>query len=686
MTQKSVDRLVQELNEKYTPEGAKVPVVSRSSDRPQQEFIPCTSPALGFVLGTGGWPLGHLVEMFGKEHAGKTTLMMLGLKEAYEYHDGNRAIAYIDVEHRYNEEWARKLGLPSDLIVVQPENGEQATDIMHKLIKPKIISDGVCAIGFDSVGAASPTREQASFEDRAAIMGGNAMIMTRNVRTIAPVANLLGTTVFYCLAGSTEVVTKKGIVPIRELSGEEAEVLTEGGKWVSAPFRSFGVAPTYSIKVSRHGFEKTIRATGNHRWPVLRGSKDRRYANKTEVVTSDLVPGDFLVSCHPKSRGQVTPSPIGVMHGFVYGDGTRGSTGPSHVNIYDSAPKDEQMLKYFEAFPWSRDENEHYSATRINNLPRAFKDLPDPDEHLGYLYGWLAGYFAADGTVVDGRPSLSSVSRASLEFARDVCVRMGIDYDSIIETSSGGFGANGDGGFRLTFPIGALPKEFFLLDVHRQGYQPSKRARSGWTVVSIEEAGEEEVFCATVPDTHTFALEGFILTGNSNQLRADMEGYRRVMTPGGQALKHAMSVRLYLWPNTDPKSKKHDKIDGQDVQVGFEMNFRVVKSNFGPPHRDGKSAFYFRPSRLFEGIGFDIEQDVQALGIMTEVIHRAGAYYSYEDVKVQGREPFFKEIKEKGLYDQLLKDVNSRLDTAFSMFEDDAAKGEHYVEIDDPEI
>src|SRR3990170_6608178 len=117
LTEKSINKLISELNEKYTPEGAEIPVVAKSEDRPQQKFIPCTSPALGFILGTGGWPLGHLVEFFGKEHAGKTTLMMLGLKEAYEYHGGNREIAFVDIEHRYNEEWARMLGLPGDLIV-----------------------------------------------------------------------------------------------------------------------------------------------------------------------------------------------------------------------------------------------------------------------------------------------------------------------------------------------------------------------------------------------------------------------------------------------------------------------------------------------------------------------------------------------------------------------------------------
>jgi recombination protein RecA len=369
MTKASIDKLVEELNKKYTPEGAKIPVVAKSIDRPDQGIIPCTSPALGFILGTGGWPVGHLVEFFGKEHAGKTTLLMLGLKEAYEYYDGNRAIAFIDIEHRYNEKWAKMLGLPDDLIVVQPENGEQATDIMHTLIKPKT-GEGVCAIGFDSIGAASPMREQASFEDRAAIMGGNAMIMTRNVRTIAPVANILGCTVFY-----------------------------------------------------------------------------------------------------------------------------------------------------------------------------------------------------------------------------------------------------------------------------------------------------------------------------TNQLRADMQGYNRPMTPGGFAVKHHMSVRLYLWPNTQAESKKRDKIDGQDVQVGFEMNFRAVKNTFGPPGRDGKSVFYFRSSRLFDGIGFDVEQDIQALGILTEIIERRGAYYNYKDVKAQGRDPFFAAIKEAGLYEELLKDVNGRLDSQFNtMFASDEEKGEFYVEIDDPDL
>ena len=176
-----------------------------------------------------------------------------------------------------------------------------------------------------------------------------------------------------------------------------------------------------------------------------------------------------------------------------------------------------------------------------------------------------------------------------------------------------------------------------------------------------------------------------------NQLRQDLSGYNRPMTPGGNAIKHMMSVRLYLWPNTESKSKKRDKIDGQDVQVGFEMNFRTVKNTFGPPGRDGKSDFYFRPSRLYDGIGFDIESDIQALGILTEVIERKGSYYQYGDVRAQGRDPFFQKIKENGLYDVLLKDVQGSLSSRFtdaapSMFEDPGERGPSYVEIDDPEV
>ena len=189
-----IDSLLTELNEKFTPDDAERPVVVRGSDMPATEIIPCESPALGYVLGRGGWPKGKLIEFFGKEHSGKTTLMMKALQDVWEYHNREKAIAILDVEHKLNEDWARLIGFPYDeAIISTPPNAEKATDIMHHLIRSK----QVCAIGFDSIAAAAPWKEQETFEEKEHVPYLAAKVMTRNVKTVAPMANLYGVTCFY---------------------------------------------------------------------------------------------------------------------------------------------------------------------------------------------------------------------------------------------------------------------------------------------------------------------------------------------------------------------------------------------------------------------------------------------------------------------------------------------------------
>jgi recombination protein RecA len=194
----ALQTLVKSIAEKYTPEGATKPVIAFGSDLTDRRFIPCATPALGYLIGTGGWPQGQLIEFFGKEHAGKTTLMNMALKDCLDFeraNGGTRVLAVIDIEHRFNPDWAKRLGLTpdEDIIIVQPSNAETATDIMTKLIKSKQI----CAIGFDSIGAAATANSQQEFAEKGTLYGGNANVMKRNVQTVAPLANLFDVTIFY---------------------------------------------------------------------------------------------------------------------------------------------------------------------------------------------------------------------------------------------------------------------------------------------------------------------------------------------------------------------------------------------------------------------------------------------------------------------------------------------------------
>ncbi|MFI6326260.1 DNA primase [Nonomuraea sp. NPDC050556] len=321
---------------------------------------------------------------------------------------------------------------------------------------------------------------------------------------------------YYCLAAETRVLTWEGVRPIAELAGGVHRILAADGTWVDAPFKSFGVQRLMRLVLSRNGQTKEIFATPEHRWFVKSGKKRDKRA---EVITKDLKPDHRLVSVFAGSRIKRTrPSPFGVAHGITFGDGTRAGTG-SRATL--DGVKDAQLLKWF---PNSYVTEGHGGASArtqllVHDLPRAFKDLPPLDESVSYLYGWLAGYVAADGHVAkDGTVMLNCADRATLEFVRAVCTRLGIGTYGITEQIREGFpGRPLSSIFRVHFVNDDLTEDFFLIDDHRLRYVRSTKsfARLGWVVQSVEETDRvEEVFCATVEHGHAFVLEDNLLTGN----------------------------------------------------------------------------------------------------------------------------------------------------------------------------
>src|SRR6266699_2179088 len=315
---------------------------------------------------------------------------------------------------------------------------------------------------------------------------------------------------FHCLAGETRVLTWEGVRPINELAGGTHRILARDGTWVEAPFRSFGVQPLMRLVVTRNGQRKELFATPEHRW-FVRSGKDRRKVR--EVVTSDLRRGHRLASKFPGSSvRRTTPSPFGVAHGITFGDGSRNGTG----SMAQLDPiKDVQLLKWF---PNSL-VTDYSDRLLVHHLPAFFKELPPLRESGPYLYGFLAGYLAADGHVAkDGTVMLNCASRATLEYVRAICTRLGIGTYGVTEQVREGFpGREPSSLFRIHFINEDLTEECFLLDEHLFRFSSSSKsfARRGWVVQSVEETDRvEEVFCAVVDQGHAFVLEDNILTSN----------------------------------------------------------------------------------------------------------------------------------------------------------------------------
>jgi len=117
------------------------------------DVIPTGSIALNHALGVGGYPKGRIIEIYGPESSGKTTLAIHAIAEAQR--QGGIA-AFIDAEHAFDRFYAANLGVDTDeLLISQPDNGEQALDIAEQLIR----SSAIDIIVIDSVAALTPKAE-----------------------------------------------------------------------------------------------------------------------------------------------------------------------------------------------------------------------------------------------------------------------------------------------------------------------------------------------------------------------------------------------------------------------------------------------------------------------------------------------------------------------------------------------
>lgn len=166
--------------------------IMRLGDAPDQkiEVIPTGCLPLDLALGCGGMPRGRIIEIYGPESSGKTTLALHVVAEAQKL--GGTA-AFIDAEHALDPVYAGKLGVNiNDLYVSQPDNGEQALDICDSLVR----TGAVDVVVVDSVAALTPKAEiDGDMGDQH--MGLQARLMSQAMRKIAGIANKSKTCIIF---------------------------------------------------------------------------------------------------------------------------------------------------------------------------------------------------------------------------------------------------------------------------------------------------------------------------------------------------------------------------------------------------------------------------------------------------------------------------------------------------------
>ncbi len=154
------------------------------------EVIPTGSIALDYALGVGGYPRGRIIEIFGPESSGKTTLAIHAIAEAQR---SGGVAAIIDAEHAFDRFYAERLGVDvNNLWIAQPENGEQALDIAEQLIN----SGAIDILVIDSVAALTPKAEiDGEMGDKN--MGLHARLMSQAMRKLTATISRTRTTCIF---------------------------------------------------------------------------------------------------------------------------------------------------------------------------------------------------------------------------------------------------------------------------------------------------------------------------------------------------------------------------------------------------------------------------------------------------------------------------------------------------------
>ncbi|MBU3896182.1 recombinase RecA [Patescibacteria group bacterium] len=187
VVQKNADAVIEEIKERFG-EGAIMKL--KDIRHVDVDVIPTGSIAMDQALGVGGMPRGRVIEIFGPESSGKTTLSLHVIAEAQKK---NGVCAFVDAEHAMDPDYARRIGVNvDDLLISQPDSGEQALQIVEALVR----SENIDVIVIDSVAALTPKVEiEGEIGDQH--IGLQARLMSQACRKLASIVSKTKTIVIF---------------------------------------------------------------------------------------------------------------------------------------------------------------------------------------------------------------------------------------------------------------------------------------------------------------------------------------------------------------------------------------------------------------------------------------------------------------------------------------------------------
>ena len=352
-----------------------------------------------------------------------------------------------------------------------------------------------------------------------AIQNQEVMPSMRALMTAGPALDRDPMAGYNPVAGDTRVVTREyGNVAIKELQGKAASVVNKNGEWASAQFNSYGLQPLKRVTLGLNSnTRREVFATANHRWVL----SDGRVVSTEQLQAGDHI--DFVTA--PKAEEDADYS-LGIRHGIVYGDGTVAKA-QQRVKGYmvRLCGVGKAFLSHFAGYPVSYPPSangdpivmlyDDFAATH------SLKELPSPEESEAYLLGFIRGWLSTDGSIAkrDSQVTLCC-NQEGRDWLYQYAERAGFVLQGFsTQPRTTNFGDRKADSFVVRISRSSLTTEDVLSETKKQYLKP---LASQFHVRSVESTDRvEEVFCAEVPDTNTFVLEGGLLTGNCTFVAID---------------------------------------------------------------------------------------------------------------------------------------------------------------------
>jgi recombination protein RecA len=658
--------------------------------RPPIEVIPTGSIALDIALGIGGLPRGRVVEIYGPESSGKTTVALHAVANAQR---GGGIAAFIDAEHALDPEYAKKLGVDTDaLLVSQPDTGEQALEIMDMLIR----SGAIDVIVIDSVAALVP-RAEIEGEMGDSHVGLQARLMSQALRKITGALSNTGTTaifinqlrekigvMFGCFSYGTRVTLadgsqeKIGKIVNRRMDVEVLSYDPMTDSIVPARVTNWfdnGPAERFlQFTVARSGGngKSQFAATENH---LIRTPGGWREAG-------ELVPGDRVIT---SETHRLSDQQLQTILGGLMGDGHLAPNRRGRSGVRYRMGHGAKQVAYLD---WKTQMLGNISSTRSVRANGAVHVDVTPLPELGELrevvywgdgkkhFTWdylkaltplaLAVWYQDDGSFALRSAGLQERTVGGSGRA-EMCVESMSEGTRarLVDHLRDGFGLEARLMLRgarkvavLQFTTSAtrrlheiiapyvhpsmdyklLPAYHGRFDVRPEFVEPAERPVPARVLdVRVKPPTRSmHRFDIEVAGTHNYFVD-HVMVHNSPET-----------TTGGRALKFYSSIRLDV--------RRIETLKDGTEAVGSRTRVKVVKNKVSPPFKQAEFDILY-------GMGISREGGLIDMGVEQGFVRKSGAWYTYEgDQLGQGKENARNFLRDNpDLADEIEKKIKEKL-------------------------